>query len=205
MGGALAWIKENRIALLALGVSAFSHFIAVQLAQVSRRQAGLHIEPAIVTHFDDPGEGNPVVAISNEGDLPVAALSANIRIFVYDKGTRKVVTAATQGQTFSPGAMFRPELNPTEYVSQELIGVEPRADQIILYEISVHYLRPSDMMVFDRRELFFVEDSGVRGYDEFRSSEHYSSIMSEAASVDMPEPKWDPGVLKQFLDAQETP
>ena len=202
----MAWIKENWIALLALIMSATSLIIAVQLALVSRRQAGLHIVPVIVTRFDDPREGNPVVAISNEGDLPVAALSANIRIFVYNKKTKKVVSHATQGQTFSHGAMFRAELNPTEYVSQELIGVEPRADQIILYEISVHYLRPSDMMVFDRRELFFVEDSGVRGYDEFRSSEHYSSIMSEAASVEMPEPKkWDPGLLKRLLDAQETP
>lgn len=73
------------VAIAALAVSVVSLIYTHSQAELSRRQAQLHLEPELKTYFDAPAEKNPVFVVANEGDIPAASVSATVNLYVYDK------------------------------------------------------------------------------------------------------------------------
>ncbi len=172
-------------------------------AELARHQAQLHLEPELRTYFDAPTDKNPVFVVANEGDIPAASVSVSVKLFTYDKNQKKVTSAASMGRTFSPGAIYRAQLSPSEHESLELIGVKPQPHLIVLYEFQLKYFRQTDMREYERTEYFFLENGVPRKHSEFLSSDHYRSMMLEAENTEIPEPRWDQGALRRYLDATE--
>jgi hypothetical protein len=197
------WFRENWIALLALILSIPAIIFTYCQYRLSRSLAHLHIEPTIKTYFDAPAEKNPIFALSNEGNVPAASVSVVVRLYVYNKNKKAIVSTASMGEIFSPGAIYREELKPTEHVSLELIGVKPKSNLIVAYQFSIRYFRKSNMREFSRVEYSFVDAGVPVAHADFLSSEHYRHLMSEIPSVEVPLPKWDRGSLREYFDATE--
>jgi hypothetical protein len=205
-GASLAkWQRSDWFATTALAVSAVSLIYVHYQVQLSRHQAQLHLEPELKTYFDAPAEKNPVFVVANEGDIPAASVSVAVNMYVYDKNEKKVVTAASLGRIFSPGAIYRAELLPSEHESLELTGVETQPHLIVVYEFHVRYFRQTDMREFARNEYFFVEGGVPRQHADFMKNDHYLRIMAEAQRVQMPEQEWDQGALRRHIDATKQP
>ncbi len=197
------WLFKNWIALAALILSTIALVCTHSQYKMSRRLAHLHLDPIIKTYFDAPAEKNPVFVLSNEGDNPAVSVSAVVRLYVYNKNQKKVVSTASMGRIFSSGALYREELKPTEHESLELIKVNPKPNLIVLYQFSIKYLRKTDMREFAHVEYFFVDAGVPMVHANFRSSEHYRQLMSEIRRVQIPDREWDRGSLRKYLDSTE--
>ena len=189
------------ISLFALIVSMFALFYAYKQSSLASKQAHLHIEPVIKTYFDLPKKKNPVFVISNEGDIPVVSVSVGNRVFVFDKNIEKIASAAETSRIFSPSAIFRESLKPTEYEKMELLKVSPQDRLIVVYEFFIKYFREKDMKEFECTEYFFVDGFNMITHSDFLKNKFYRTLMSKITNFKMPSQERIPGTLRQYLDS----
>lgn len=197
----VTWLKKNWISLLALIISVVALFYTHKQSSLASKLAHLHIEPVMKTYFDLPKEKNPFFVIANEGDIPVVSISVGNRVFVFDKNIGKIASAAEAGRIFSPGAIFRENLKPTEYEDLELIKVSPQEHLIVVYEFIIKYFRENDMKEFERTEYFFIDGFNVVSHAEFFKNRFYRTLMAEINNFKMPAQEGIPGTLRQYLDS----
>jgi len=192
------------ISVLALGVSVWSVRVNVERNRIARSLAHSHIEPTVKCLFDLPEDGNPVFLVTNNGDIPAVSLAIAHNLYVFDKATLELTMSSQAGNLFTDDMIYREELKPTEYVSQELLWVGPVEELIAVYLFNLRYYRETDMQRFDRQETFFVDDGQVYSHSEFRRTTSYRPIMAEIERAQMPEIQFDPGRLKEVLEMLDT-
>jgi len=197
----VTWLSRNWISILALIISMAALLYTHKQSSLASKQAHLHIEPVIKTYFDLPKEKNPVFVIANEGNIPVVSLSVGYRDFVFDKNIEKIVSATKAVHIFSPGAIFREKLKPTEYERMELLKVSPQDRLIVVYEFFIKYFREKDMKKFERNEYCFVDGFNVVSHVDFLKNRFYRTLMSEINNFTMPAYERIPGTLRQYLDS----
>lgn len=197
----VTWLKKNWISLLALIVSMVALFYTHKQSSLASKQAHLHIEPVIKTYFDLPEEKNPVFVIANEGDIPVVSVSVGNRVFVFDKNTEKVISAAETHRIFSLGAIFCEKLKPTEHEDLELLKVSAQEHTIVVYEFLIKYFRENDMKQFEGTEYFFIDGLNLVSHADFVKNRFYRTLMGEINNFTMPSKEEIPGRLRQYLDS----
>lgn len=197
----VTWLRKNWISLVALIVSVCALYYTHKQSSLASKLAHLHIEPVIKTYFDLPKEKNPVFVIANEGDITVVSVSVGNRVFVFDKNKGEIASAAEAGRVFSPGAIFRENLKPTEYEDLELLKVSPREHLIVVYEFFIKYFRENDMKEFKRTEYFFINGFNVVSHADFLNNIFYRTLMAEIDNFTTPAQERIPGTLKQYLDS----
>lgn len=175
-----SWLRKNCISLLALIISIAALSYTHKQSSLASKQAHLHIEPVIKTYFDLPKEKNPVFVIANEGDIQVVSVSVGNRVFVFDKNIGKITSAAEAGRLFSPGAIFRENLKPTEYEDLELLKVSSKENLIVVYEFFIKYFRENDMKEFERTGYF---QSMIRKRNFLIVESKYSRIIDVACRI----------------------
>ncbi len=195
------WLIKNGISLLALIISIFALYYTHKQNSLASKLAHLHIEPVINTYFDLPKEKNPIFVIANEGDIPAVSVSVGNRVFIFDKNTEKILSAAEVGRIFSSGAIFRESLKPSEYENMELLKVSPQERLIVVYEFFIKYFREKDMKEFERTEYFFIDGFTIVPHSEFLKNRFYRPLMSEITTFKMPSQEQIPGTLRQYLDS----
>ncbi len=102
---------------------------------------------------------------------------------------------------FTDKMIHKKSLEPTEYVQQELVRVDPVDRVIAVYEFLIRFYRATDMKETSRRELFFVDEGKAYSHAEYVDAEDYLKIMRRIESVVIPEITYDPGKLKTVLEA----
>jgi len=197
----LEWITSNWMSLLALLIAALAAFFSYQQSKTAKRLAHSHIMPEVKCLFDFPVQGNPIVSVSNTGDIPTTSLSVMHNLYVYDKHSHSITSAAKVGYMFTDKMIYKKSLGPTEYVKQELVRVDPVDRVIAVYEFLIRFYRATDMKETDQRELFFVDDGKAYSHAEYIDAEDYLKIMRGIESVKIPEMRHDPGKLKTVLEA----
>lgn len=195
------WLRKNWISLLALIISMAALLYTHKQSSLASKQAHLHIEPVIKTYFDLPKEKNPVFVIANEGDIQVVSVSVGNRVFVFDKNIGKIAYAAEAGRLFSPGAIFRENLKPTEHEYLELLKVSSKENLIVVYEFFIKYFRENDMKEFERTEYFFIDGFNIVSHADFLKNRFYRTLMAEITNFTMPAQERIPGTLRQYLDS----
>ncbi len=195
------WLLENWISLLALTISIGALIFTYKQSLLASKEAHQHIKPVLKTYFDKPIEKNPIFVIANEGNIPIVSVSVGNRTFAFDKKEEKIAIAAESSKVFSPGAIFRESLKPTEHEDMELLKINPRDDLITIYEFRIKYFREKDMKEYERKEYFFIDGSNTVSHTDFLNNKYYRLIMSEVINYKFPEKKKTPGSLREFIEA----
>ena len=197
------WFIQNWIALAALIISIIA-LVHTHLAYDLQTQLShLHMEPIIKTSFDLPSNKNPVFVVFNEGNVPAVSVSCGYCVFTFNKGQKKIETAAKGGRVFSPGVIYKESLKSTEYASMDLLGVQPVKNILVIYQFDLVYFREQDMKQFLRKEYYFVDNGQVIVQSKFRHNPLYRDVMYQISQTVIPDPSWAPGMLKTYLDNQK--
>jgi hypothetical protein len=197
------WLQKKWMSLLALVVSLASLALGIMSFTFSRGLAHLHMEPTVKCLFDFPNDANPVLLVTNNGDIAVASLSVTHSFYVFNKSTLDLSAAGQSGNLFRDDVLYREELRPADYVSLELVRFDPVDGFIGVYVFDLKFYRQSDMRSFCRREVFYVDEGRVYSRSEFMKTTSYRPIMEQIELLQMPTIQYDPGKLREVLEALE--
>lgn len=184
------WLKKNWLSLIAIIISAIS-LISLWYEHkqnlLAFRLAHLHIEPEIKTQFYlKKGKSNPNLAIINVGNISVVSVRFHYKAFILNKETKKIETGAEGAHSLAPGTIYSEHLKPGEQAVIQLLGIEATG-RLVIYEFDVKYFRESDMLEYNRKDYYFIDNNIVLNHSQFRNSPLYRDVMFNIASFSFKE------------------
>lgn len=194
------WLANNWMSLLALIIAIVAAYFAFDQNKIAKKLSHLHIIPEVKSMFIFPLKGNPIYSIINTGDIPIVSLSVEHSMYVFDKKVLKITTASKMGYMFGDRMIFTEELYPTQIKKQELMGVNPVQDRVIVYKFDLKYYRSTDMTVYKKQEIFFVDDGVVIKHSDYRKNTNYFTIMTGIENTTFPSNQYDPDKLKNIIE-----
>jgi tetratricopeptide (TPR) repeat protein len=189
------WLKNKLVSLLA--ILPWKEWIAIAISVIalsisliafwypyslSKRLAHLHIDPEIKTLFNLNKDGNnPILTISNVGNIPAVTVSVNYQVFVLNKENGNIESASSGKGIYDPRIFFSEQIKPSEHPELRLLGYKA-PNRLVVYEFNLKYFRESDMQEYSRKIYYFIDNNEVLNRDQFKKSALYPDVMADIAS-----------------------
>ena len=196
----ISWVCSNWLELVAIIIASFAAYFAYIQNKTTKRLSHLHINPSIKCMLDFPEKENPILFLSNDGDIPVVSLSIKHEMYIYNKNKETLISAIQMGYLFSDKVVFKKLLDPSEHINQELVRCDPVEGKVLIYKFILKYYRESDMQEYSSVELFFIDDGKIYNHKDYKNNDNYQRVMISIDSYKFPERNIAPGKLKTVLD-----
>ena len=128
---------------------------------------------------------NPELVITNIGPIKAVAFSLDYKAYFYDKNLTTIAASTELRKETHGHLIFVKELHPSEEIKQQLNGFHDK-DKIGIYTFTMKYYRESDMKMFNRQEMFFIENYEIVSQKDYSKNNSYSKIIQGIKSYKPP-------------------
>jgi hypothetical protein len=128
---------------------------------------------------------NPEITITNIGPIKAVAFSVDFKSYLYDV-CRAAIDSSVEIRKETHGHfIFVKELQPSEDIKQDLNGFHAKG-KVGIYTFDLKYYRESDMKMFTRQDMFFIEGYEIFSKKDYSKNRNYPRIIQAVKNYKPP-------------------
>ena len=119
---------------------------------------------------------NPEITFTNTGPVKAIAFSVDYERYLYDKSLSAIVSRSSLFSVTHGHLVFEKKLEPADSIKEQLDGFHSQ-NNVGIYVFTISYYRESDMKMFDRKEIFFIENDEVFSEKDYAKNNNYKAVV----------------------------
>ena len=150
---------------------------------------------------------NPEITITNIGPIKAVAFSVDFKSYLYDVSRAAIDSSFEMRKETHGHSIFVKELQPSEDIRQDLNGFHAKG-KVGIYTFDLKYYRESDMKMFTRQDMFFIEGYEIFSKRDYSKNRNYPRIIQAVKNYKPPsnaEPVCFLGIDNHVWFVKETP
>lgn len=128
---------------------------------------------------------NPEVIITNIGPIKAVAFSVDYKSYYYDKNRDAIEGPCELKKETHGHLIFVKDLQPSEDIKAELNGYKYADNSVGIYMFTLKYYRESDMKMYNRQDIYFVDNYNIISEKYYSTNISYSKIMQSIMSHEL--------------------
>lgn len=124
---------------------------------------------------------NPEITLVNTGPITATAFSMDLKVYYYDKNRAEIVSVSEMQQVPQDHFISVKELAHSENIKRQLPGVHGKK-MVGIYIFTLKYYRETDMKMFNRQDIFFIENYKIFSKNDYLKNNNYPKIMQAIKS-----------------------
>jgi hypothetical protein len=116
---------------------------------------------------------NPEITITNAGPIKAVAFSVDLKSYLFDKPLGVIESEVESRMETHGHFIFEKEVQPADEIKEQVNGYLYQ-NKIAIYIFSLKYYREADMQVFNRQDMFLMDNYEILPEKDYTTNTNYS-------------------------------